>query len=68
VRESVLGELRATRQRQANEIRALIDRALDAGAPTHQIADALGVSRATLWRRYHDQLTRGRRSRPLRRR
>jgi CRP-like cAMP-binding protein len=59
VRQGVLSELRASRERHDAELRRLIANAVDAGARSQDIADALGLSRATLWRRYGDLIRRG---------
>jgi DNA invertase Pin-like site-specific DNA recombinase len=56
-------ELRALRQRRDAEIRKLIASSSKAGARSEDIAEALGISRSTLWRRYGDVLQR-RASRP----
>jgi DNA invertase Pin-like site-specific DNA recombinase len=53
-----LRKLQAARERRDAEIRQLVARALNAGARTQDIADALKISRSTLWRRYADQLRR----------
>ena len=37
----------------------MVAKAVAAGARTQDIADALGMSRSTLWRRYGDELRRG---------
>lgn len=58
VPEHALGQLRALQERQAAETRKLVFSAARQGATSRQIADALGVSRATLWRRHRDQLRR----------
>jgi AcrR family transcriptional regulator len=63
VREHILRELADARARHDAELRDLVVRAVRAGAPTQDIATALGMSRATLWRRYRAQL---RRERPAR--
>jgi AcrR family transcriptional regulator len=60
VRDPILRELAAARARHDVELRTLIVRAVRAGAPSQDIAAALGVSRATLWRRYRAQLWRSR--------
>jgi len=59
VRERVLRQLRAQRERHDLELRRLLARAVETGIPTHDIAQALGISRATLWRRYGDVVRRG---------
>jgi transcriptional regulator of acetoin/glycerol metabolism len=46
------------RERQATEMRDLVATAVDEGARSQDIADALGVSRSTLWRRYPAELRR----------
>jgi transcriptional regulator of acetoin/glycerol metabolism len=58
VRENVLRELRALRERYEREVRALIAAAVKGGERSQDIAEALGVSRATLWRRYREQMRR----------
>jgi transcriptional regulator of acetoin/glycerol metabolism len=59
VRSAVLQELSTLRERQEMELRALVARAVDAGERSQDIADALGMSRSTLWRRYGSLLRRG---------
>jgi DNA invertase Pin-like site-specific DNA recombinase len=60
-----LRELRTARERREAEIQQLVAKALNAGARTQDIADALKISRSTLWRRYAEQLRRdGRANRP----
>ena len=58
VRPPVLGELRSLVQRQDEDLRRLVAEAARAGARTQDIADAVGVSRSTLWRRYRSELRR----------
>jgi DNA invertase Pin-like site-specific DNA recombinase len=50
--------LRAAHERQNEEIRRLITEAVRAGIRSQDIADALGISRSTLWRHYADELRR----------
>jgi CRP-like cAMP-binding protein len=59
VSERVLRELRSVSQRHDAELRVLINKAVEAGARTQDIAEAIGISRATLWRRYSAELQRG---------
>jgi transposase-like protein len=59
VRVPILGELRSLVQRHDEELRQLVMTAVRAGARTQDIAEAVGVSRSTLWRRYRTELLRG---------
>jgi transposase-like protein len=59
VRVPILGELRSLVQRHDDELRQLVMTAVRAGARTQDIAEAVGVSRSTLWRRYRTELLRG---------
>ena len=61
MRDGPLDDLRDLRSRHEREVRALIAQALAAGATSEDVARALGISRATLWRHYGDQLRRPRR-------
>jgi CRP-like cAMP-binding protein len=58
VTERVLWELRALCERYDAELRNLITRCSDEGVRTEDIAAAIGISRATLWRRYGEELQR----------
>ena len=58
MRLPVLGELRSLIARHDAELRRLVAEAAQSGARTQDIADALGVSRSTLWRRYGPELRR----------
>jgi DNA invertase Pin-like site-specific DNA recombinase len=53
-----LEELRSLRSRHDDEIRRLVRKCVEAGTRTQDIAEALGVSRSTLWRHYGEQLRR----------
>ncbi len=55
---SALEDLRDLRLRHDRELRSLIGAALEEGASSQDVARALGLSRATLWRRYGEQLRR----------
>jgi transposase-like protein len=46
-------------ERHDVELRGLVASAVKAGARTQDIAEAVGVSRSTLWRHYRDELLRG---------
>jgi len=56
VEPRALLQLRAARQRRDKETRGLIRQAVGEGIRSQDIADALGVSRSTLWRHYSDEL------------
>ncbi|MFI5039057.1 MAG: helix-turn-helix domain-containing protein [Solirubrobacterales bacterium] len=58
MRVLVLAELRSMMDRHEAERRRLVTKAVQAGARTQDIADAIGVSRSTLWRRYGAELRR----------
>lgn len=55
---AVLRKLSALRRRQETELLTLLAQAVDTGARSQDIADALAVSRSTLWRRYGTVLRR----------
>lgn len=57
VREKVLRELSALREKHDAEVRTLIGRAAQSGIRSEDIAQALGISRATLWRHYRSNLS-----------
>jgi AcrR family transcriptional regulator len=58
VRVPLLRDLRALVEKHDAELRQLVSQAARAGARTQDIADAVGVSRSTLWRRYRTELLR----------
>jgi DNA invertase Pin-like site-specific DNA recombinase len=51
--QRALRELRQARELRDAEIRRLVAKALQRGARTQDIADALKISRSTFWRRVH---------------
>jgi AcrR family transcriptional regulator len=51
-----LRQLHALRLRRDAELCALVAKAAEAGVSSDVIAQALGVSRSTLWRHYGDEL------------
>jgi DNA invertase Pin-like site-specific DNA recombinase len=51
-----LGQLQALRLRRDSELHALVAKAAESGVSSQAIAEALAVSRSTLWRRYGDEL------------
>jgi AcrR family transcriptional regulator len=53
-----LSELQSLVERRDAEVRELVSQAARAGARTQDIAEAVGVSRSTLWRRYRAELMR----------
>lgn len=59
MRVPVLGELKSLVERHDAELRRLVGQAVRSGARTQDIAEAVGVSRSTLWRRYRAELLRG---------
>ena len=59
MRIPVLGDLRSLVERHDDELRRLVSQAARSGARTQDIAEAVGVSRSTLWRRYRAELMRG---------
>lgn len=56
VEPRALRELRAALERRDADIRRLVGQAAHAGIRSQEIAEALGVSRSTLRRRYADEL------------
>jgi len=58
VPERILRQIEARCQRHETELRQLIARAVKTGVPSAEIAAAVGISRATLWRRYGTELRR----------
>jgi len=53
---AVLGNLGMLREQHEAELRGLVSQAIGAGAPTHELARVLGISRATVWRRFREEL------------
>jgi AcrR family transcriptional regulator len=58
VRIPILGELRSLVEDHDAELRRLVIQAVQSGARTQDIAEAVGVSRSTLWRHYRAELLR----------
>jgi AcrR family transcriptional regulator len=46
-------------ERHDADVRRLVIQAVRSGARTQDIAEAVGVSRSTLWRRYRAEIQRG---------
>ncbi|HEY1565470.1 MAG TPA: helix-turn-helix domain-containing protein [Solirubrobacteraceae bacterium] len=59
MRVPILGELRSLVERHDADVRRLVIQAVRSGARTQDIAEAVGVSRSTLWRRYRAEILRG---------
>jgi len=53
---TVLQNLQIVHQQHDAQLRALVRQAIEAGAPSHEIAKVLGISRATVWRRFREEL------------
>ncbi len=54
--ERILRELGEVCERHEADLHALIGQAVSEGVRTQDIAEAMGISRATLWRRYASAL------------
>jgi CRP-like cAMP-binding protein len=58
VSDRILGDLRNLCERHQATLHTLITQAVSEGVRTQDIAEAMGISRATLWRRYAGDLQR----------
>jgi AcrR family transcriptional regulator len=58
-----LEQLKSLQGRHDDETRNLIRQCIQAGARTEDVAQALGISRSTLWRHYGEELRRDARRR-----